>query len=583
MPRARALLLQSLGIPLASFGAIVAGDCIHGCTRMPAPLSFGLGAPMVLARWPNLDLTTGRNTYDNAGAACGEGCLSVKNAGGAGERVARWATEGTGWIHGYFEWDWADCYRAIVSVNTTAAPNVTQVTFDPADARPKPNARFYGLNLLSELDAPGEFFLDFSGSGQKLHLIPPLSMRGGPGGWATGPTLGLNESVIDISGTTGATVKRLQVVDGRGVGIRAVDVSGATIAGCTSSMHGEQGIFMTNAVDSTIADNSVSYTGCAAMRAHGGNATTLAKGSNRVLRNNITRFSLWKRTYQAGIHWAGVANTYSDNVVTEGPHNCFLGGGNEADANTSVAGVDCVFERNTLDTCAFEASDTGAFYVCGQQASAFVNRGNSITGSTFRNIRNVVGTGVQSAGVQAIYLDDQMSGWSITNNTFLNCQIGSFIGGGRRNVITGNYYEKCDTAQHFDNRGMNWQLKSDNCTEVCEPLSGCDCNTGAAKWMVTKAAAAKTWSRRWPYLGDIAHDSLALPAHNVLANNTYCNCGQYADASNASIYGCAFLRCQAGTRPSFPSPRKLVTSSIPVPCAPPRSRLSRSRFPRSWR
>ena len=101
--------------------------------------------------------------------------------------------------------------------------------------------------------------------------------------------------------------------------------------------------------------------------------------------------------------------------------------------------------------------------------------------------------------------------------------------------------------------------------------------------VVTKAAAAKTWSRRWPYLGDIAHDSLALPAHNVLANNTYCNCGQYADASNASIYGCAFLRCQAGTRPSFPSPRKLVTSSIPVPCAPPRSRLSRSRFPRSWR
>ena len=33
-----------------------------------------------------------------------------------------------------------------------------------------------------------------------------------------------------------------------------------------------------------------------------------------------------------------------DNEVTEGPHNCFLGGGNEADQNTSVAGVDCVRE-----------------------------------------------------------------------------------------------------------------------------------------------------------------------------------------------------------------------------------------------
>ena len=35
-----------------------------------------------------------------------------------------------------------------------------------------------------------------------------------------------------------------------------------------------------------------------------------------------------------------------------------------------------------------------------------------------------VGTGVQSASVQAIYLDDQMSGWSILNNTFSDCQVG---------------------------------------------------------------------------------------------------------------------------------------------------------------
>lgn len=56
---------------------------------------------------------------------------------------------------------------------------------------------------------------------------------------------------------------------------------------------------------------------------------------------------------------------------------------------------------------------------------------NTITGSTFKNIRNTVGTGVQGPSVQAIYLDDQMSGWSISNNTFYNCQTGSFIGGGQ--------------------------------------------------------------------------------------------------------------------------------------------------------
>ena len=119
-----------------------------------------------------------------------------------------------------------------------------------------------------------------------------------------------------------------------------------------------------------------------------------------------------------------------------------------------LQGVDCVFEGNKLDACAFEAADTGAFYVCGQMGSAFINRNNSIRGNSFNNIRNTVGTGVQTASVQvqcrcrsslltslyslscvthphfthclsqAIYLDDQMSGWSITNNTFDNCQIG---------------------------------------------------------------------------------------------------------------------------------------------------------------
>ena len=66
----------------------------------------------------------------------------------------------------------------------------------------------------------------------------------------------------------------------------------------------------------------------------------------------------------------GVSNTYSYNTITDSPHNCFLGGGNEADANSTVAGIDCVFDGNTLDRCAYEAADAGAFYTCGQEGAA---------------------------------------------------------------------------------------------------------------------------------------------------------------------------------------------------------------------
>lgn len=130
----------------------------------------------------------------------------------------------------------------------------------------------------------------------------------------------------------------------------------------------------------------------------------------------------------AGIHWAGVNNTYAHNTLTDSPHNCFLGGGNEG---ADWGGVGNVFEYNTLDNCAFESSDTGAFYTCGQQATAYVNPGNVLRHSSFRNIQNTGGSGVQEITIQAVYLDDQMSGWDIYNNSFVNCTTGTFVGGGK--------------------------------------------------------------------------------------------------------------------------------------------------------
>ena len=101
------------------------------------------------------------------------------------------------------------------------------------------------------------------------------------------------------------------------------------------------------------------------MRVHGGDSTRLEKG-NLVVRNcYVTKFALYKRTYEAGLHFSGVSNLYEGNTIIDSPHNCILGGGNEADSSTTSA-VDCVFRRNVLDTCSYEAADTGAFYVCGQ-------------------------------------------------------------------------------------------------------------------------------------------------------------------------------------------------------------------------
>ena len=91
--------------------------CVHGCSGVPTLLTFG-DTNMVLARWPNLNVTNERNEYFHASkdSACGTGCVALDNTESTRERVQAWGNETNAFIHGYFEWDWADCYRKIESV-----------------------------------------------------------------------------------------------------------------------------------------------------------------------------------------------------------------------------------------------------------------------------------------------------------------------------------------------------------------------------------------------------------------------------------------------------------------------------------
>ena len=84
---------------------------------------------------------------------------------------------------------------------------------------------------------------------------------------------------------------------------------------------------------------------------------------------------------------------------------------------------------------------------------------------SFRNIRNTEGSALGWPSVQAVYLDDQLSGTIVTGNRFENCMTGVVLGGGRDNVVTSNHFVNNDLAVHLDNRGMNWQLQV--CCSCC--------------------------------------------------------------------------------------------------------------------
>ena len=359
--------------------------------------------------------------------------------------------------HIYAEWDWADAYALVTDIRVDADGYVN-LEYDGAPSC-KPYARWMGVNLLCELDAPGEYYVDEPT--QMLYLYPPSPLDA-----ATDVImLGYQpDAVVNITDAVeNATLTNVDVRDGRHAGIQVTGAKGVVIENVAVHSHGTNGIVVTNATNAVVRGNSVYEVGCSGIRATSGVTATLEKGGMLIEGNDVSRHARWKRTYQPGIFWGGVNNTFRNNNVSVAPHNCMLGGGDFGD---EFGGVETVFEGNTMADCTFETTDSGGFYTCGQGGYAFVNRGNVLRNNTFLRVRNTAGLGVQIASNQAIYFDDQMSDWLVTGNTFVECQVGTFTGGGRRNLITNNTYINCGTVHYLNNQVGRFTPLPNGCTKT---------------------------------------------------------------------------------------------------------------------
>ena len=92
---------------------------------------------------------------------------------------------------------------------------------------------------------------------------------------------------------------------------------------------------------------------CKGLSAEGGNPAQYKAGGLLIRGNTIERVAQWKRTYQPPISFSGCGNVFEENKVGHVPHTCITG-----------VGVNMTFRDNTIDTCAYESSDVGAFCAC---------------------------------------------------------------------------------------------------------------------------------------------------------------------------------------------------------------------------
>ena len=138
------------------------------------------GRAMTLARYPNLAFENGSRTPAHARWARIDEVLDEQEDFITEDlRVLRWAAEPEGWLHGYWGFDWADSHIRIKDV-VPAKPRVNssspraRIAVDSKVLYGfKAGAKFYGVNLRCELDAPGEYYVDRRQG--ELLFWPPVS------------------------------------------------------------------------------------------------------------------------------------------------------------------------------------------------------------------------------------------------------------------------------------------------------------------------------------------------------------------------------------------------------------------------
>jgi len=386
------------------------------------------GAAATLARWPNEGFVeiagypaSGR-LPDRHGGSLGK--LS-EGFHYSGDRPKRWQASDDIWVHGYWAWDWANTYERVASIDTKARRIKTRRPHGIYGFRK--GARYYFLNVLEELDRPGEYYVDRAAG--VLYFWPPKAIAGRE----TLVSM-LETPVIAASNVSHVTIRGLNIECTRGSGIEVRGGEKVLVAGCTLRNIGTDAVSIAGGRAHAVLGCDVSETGDSGIGLHGGDRKTLTPAGHRAENNHVHHVGRWSRCYRPAVGVTGVGNRVAHNHIHHSPHN-----------GIHLAGNEHVIEFNEIHHVCLETGDVGAFYM----GRDWTMRGNVIRHNFFHHLRTA-GRG----GSMAVYLDDCASGTKVYGNIFYKAHRAAFIGGGRDNVVENNLFVDCDPAVQIDGRGL---------------------------------------------------------------------------------------------------------------------------------
>ncbi len=457
-----------------------------GITDIPSPPRLGQGIgnesvqhelfvdgqPMTLARFPNEGFLKTANATGSDGQA-----ISFTSQEAVGKS---WTPSPDNMIQGYPKYEWADASLHIASFDpgTGRVTTSDESPYGAADGKP-----FYFFNILEELDASGEYYVNRTA--KKLYVLPPA-------GWEQKSLQlsALDKPIVAISDTRDVEIHNVTVTAARGDGIAVNGSTNVSLSNVTIHNIGRVGIAIDGGQNVQVKSSAISQVGQGGVDVVGGDRETLASAGHFVEDTVIRQYSRIRHTYSPAISLSGVGNRSSHNEISESPHLGIVLHGNEH-----------VVEYNNIHHIETESGDVGAIYL---------GRDWSEAGNIIRyNYLHDLGSDEYN-NQNGIYLDDFASGTLVEGNIIARTDNGMLLGGGRNNTFRNNVTIATTHPLVFDARGAGWA------SAACTTPGGI-----MHRNLANVPYTSSVWATKYPWLAGIPQKEPCLPRDNVIESNVF--------------------------------------------------------------
>lgn len=483
---------------------------------------FADGTPMRIARWPN-DSTQliGKIHATGISESLQEAPLPVFEY--MSNRPSQWKDTENMWISGYFAHGYADDMIRVASIDTLSKTIHTAQHTLYGFMTGAPWRQWFALNLLEELDSPGEYVIDPK-QGKMYVCLPVKKVNDWQISYLESPLMAI-ENCHDV------TVEGITFAYGRHIGVYMENTHRAVVKNCVIRNMGGVGVCIGRGslLPGNTKGNSrggdprsrmvgdlmgklyedilynrqggsqngvvgchIYQVGAGGVSLGGGDRRTLTPAGNYVINCRIHEYNRIEKSYRPGIWIDGVGNRISQCDIYDAPSMAVLFHGNNH-----------LIELCRITNVCNEVDDQGAVYY-GRDPS---EQGNVIRYNYFRELS-------PRHRVTATYHDDGACGAKVYGNIYYKAgSLPVLIGGGHDNHYQYNLFIDSPIAIHVDNRMQGWGKK------MVEKGGVIDQRLNAVRYK------EPPYSTAYPSLTHYWEGDAAYPKGNVIEGNLFYKVG----------------------------------------------------------